>query len=320
MLEHPWYRVVAELTDAVTSLTSDFWRRRRVRNLHLPLTTGAVSSPMGLGSDSSPVAVTVGGVRTYLADSMQFLLEYGCRIFPAGCYYLMPSFRGEDADATHLPQFFHSEAELPGGLDDVVSAVEDYVAFLAQELLTDLGAQIAQIAGTLDHLDRLAEGGPLDRLTLDEAERVLDGDPVFVRRDPVGFRALTRAGERKLIERAAGGFVWVTEMDHLGVPFYQAFADDDRRLARNADLLFGVGETVGAGERHVDAASLDEALALHGVDAEHYSWYRTMKELHPLRTAGFGMGVERFLLWVLRHDDIRDIPLVLRFNRQSIEP
>ncbi len=318
VLEEPWYRVVAELTDVFTGLTVDFWRGRGVRNLHLPLTTGSVSSPMGLGSDSSPVAVTVGGVPTHLADSMQFLLEYGCRVFDPGCYYLMPSFRGEDADATHLPQFFHSEAEIHGGLDDVISTVEDYLAHLSRGLLDALADQIAGAAGDTGHVERLAKGGPLERMTLDEAQAVLGDDTKLIRLDPRGFRVLTREGEQELMRRA-GGFVWVTEMDHLSVPFYQAFATD-RGRALNADLLFGIGETVGAGERHVGAASLDEALALHRVPSDDYAWYRTMKERHPLRTAGFGLGVERFLIWLLRHDDIRDIPLVLRFNGQAIQP
>jgi asparaginyl-tRNA synthetase len=31
-------------------------------------------------------------------------------------------------------------------------------------------------------------------------------------------------------------------------------------------------------------------------------------------TSGFGMGIKRFLRWVLKHDDIQDLPLVYRVN------
>lgn len=55
--------------------------------MHLPVTTGSISSPMGRGSDSLPVKVKLEGVETYLADSMQFLLEYGCRLTNKGVYY-----------------------------------------------------------------------------------------------------------------------------------------------------------------------------------------------------------------------------------------
>lgn len=320
VLEEPWYSLIVELQSALTVLTTEFWSARHVCCLHLPITTCSISSPIGRGSDSMPVEVEIGGVKTCLADSMQFMLEFGCRLAPDGCYYLMPSFRGEEADATHLSQFFHSEAEIVGGLDDIIDTVEAYLHFLAGSLLDRLGAEIEAAAGDVRHIERLAEGNPVDRLTLDEAVNVLGENPRFARADPRGWRTLTREGERALIREASDGFVWVTEMDHLSVPFYQAFADADRRKALNADLLFGIGETVGAGERHTTGDEVREALAMHEVAPEAYTWYVTLKELHPLRTAGFGMGVERLLLWVLRHDDIRDIPLLLRFNEMAIQP
>src|SRR5438270_153658 len=129
VLDSEWYRVVVELQSAISVLTTLFWSTQGLANLLLPLTTHSISSPMGLGSDSLPVEVEIAGLRTHLADSMQFMLEYGCRLAPKGCYYLMPSFRGEDSDASHLSQFFHSEAEIIGGLEDVMSLVERYVAF-----------------------------------------------------------------------------------------------------------------------------------------------------------------------------------------------
>ncbi len=117
-----------------------------------------------------------------------------------------------------------------------------------------------------------------------------------------------------------GGYVWVTHWDHLAVPFYQAFADGSQNVALNADLLFGIGETVGAGERHVDEDAVTQALRLHSVDDEPYEWYRVLKREAPMRTSGFGMGVERLLLWVLDHDDIRDLQLLPRSNGQRDIP
>ncbi|GAA2552195.1 hypothetical protein GCM10010435_23080 [Winogradskya consettensis] len=48
------------------------------------------------------MAVDLFGQKTYVADSMQFMLEYACRFSDSGAWYLMPRFRGEDADETHL--------------------------------------------------------------------------------------------------------------------------------------------------------------------------------------------------------------------------
>src|SRR5258708_29590597 len=86
ILDDPMYALVVDLQDLVSVETTMFWSRRGLRVMHLPITTTAISSPMGLGSDSRPVEVRLFEERTYLADSMQFMLEYGCRLAEAGCY------------------------------------------------------------------------------------------------------------------------------------------------------------------------------------------------------------------------------------------
>ncbi len=250
ILDDPMFGLLVRLQDLITGATTDFWRQEGARNMHLPITTSSVSSPMGLGSDSLPVKIDLFGVPTYLADSMQFLLEYGCRLSADGAWYLMPSFRGEDADRTHLNQFFHSEAEIAGGLDEVIEVAERYVRYLAEEVLDKLGGQVCEVVGRDDHLRAMIATDPFPRLTLDEAIDHLGDDPEAVVRHPGGWRTLTRHGERRLMEEISP-FVWVTHFDHLSVPFYQAYADETQRSSLNADLLFGIGEVVGSGERQI---------------------------------------------------------------------
>lgn len=107
-------------------------------------------------------------------------------------------------------------------------------------------------------------------------------------------------------------------MDKAIVPFYQASQDSIH--AKCADLLFGVGETVGCGERHKTGEEVRKALLEHQVNEEPYSWYIQMKEKYPLQTAGFGMGTERFILWLLKQNDIRDCQLLPRFNGEIFIP
>ena len=100
---------------------------------------------------------------------------------------------------------------------------------------------------------------------------------------------------------------------------YQKF-DNTKKKALNADLLFGIGETVGAGERHNNIMELEEALEIHKVDKKDYKWYYDMKKYYPVQTSGFGMGIERFILWLFKHDDIRDCQILPRFNGKNMIP
>ncbi|MGH3326650.1 MAG: amino acid--tRNA ligase-related protein [Streptomycetales bacterium] len=311
-LRSPWYALVAELYDVIMTTTGEYARSRGLRGFPLPLTTRSVTCPTALGSDSEPVPVTVLGVHTYLPDSMQFALEYGCRLAPGGCFVVAPSFRGESADQTHLNQYTHSEAEIPGDLDRLIDYASGYVSALSAAILDRLGSRLFATRGHVSHLERMARGGPLEQLTFDEAVGVV-ADVDGCVHNQGDWRTLTRQGERLLMQRVSE-FLWVRHFDSLSVPFYQAFADNDGRTARNADLFFGPGEVIGSGERHADALTLRKCMATHHVNEREYAWYVRMREELPMLTSGFGMGVERFLMWVLRHDDIRDIPLVSRLN------
>jgi asparaginyl-tRNA synthetase len=314
ILTDPWYKTLIDIQNVISTSTFKYFSQRGLKTLYLPITTASISSPMGLGSDSKPVKIDLFGVSTYLADSMQFMLEYGCRMHPEGCYYLMPSFRGEDADETHLCQFYHSEAEIPGTLEDMMELVEDYLRFMSSEILWQCGSAIFKITGDLSHIeDLISRRGLLPRVTVDEAEKVLQRDPELIRYAPEGFRTLTRQGERALI-RDFGGFVWLTEQDHMAVPFYQAFSSAGRTQARAADLLFGLGEMVGSGERHATAEEVYEAMRMHQVDFKPYEWYCKIRERFPMKTSGFGLGTERYICWLLKHNDVRDCQLLTRHN------
>lgn len=312
----PWIRLIASLQDAITCYSYDFYRAKGFKTLHLPITTSSISSPMGLGSDSKPVEIELFGIKTYLADSMQFMLEYGCRLFSKGCYYIMPSFRGENADERHLCQFYHSEAEIEGNLSDVKQLVGEYVTFLASNLLQNFGREISDAThGDVSHIEKIITlNGNYPEISMQEAVDLLKSNlneaGLVVKHDE-GFWSITATGEKKLIEHF-GGIVWLEHFDHLAVPFYQAFSDNG--TAANADLLMGIGETIGCGERHFEYNDIIKALDLHKVAHGDYAWYCTMKQKSPLLTSGFGMGIERFILWLLKHNDIRDCQILPRFN------
>jgi asparaginyl-tRNA synthetase len=322
-LRSPWYHLVADLQDLVLRATVEYATGRGLKASYLPLTTRTITCPTGLGSDSMPVPVTVNGVDTYLPDSMQFLLEFACRLNPGGTYNIMPSFRGEQPDQTHLNQYIHSEAEIPGGLEELIDYIEGYVKHLSQAILDQYAVRLRHAIGDISHLERMAgHDGPFPRRTFEEAVRLLeaaDGPDAGHVRDEGTWRTLTRKGERRLME-LVGEFVWVTHFDHLSVPFYQAYGDPEGRTAANADLFFGMGEVVGSGERHARGEQIRRALDQHEVPERDYAWYVRMKDEFPMPTAGFGMGVERFLMWVLNHDDIRDIPLVSRVGEDMQWP
>ena len=322
VLTSPWHKFLAQLQNFMSLYTYEFFVKNELKTLHLPLTTGSISSPMGLGSDSKPVEITIANQKTFLADSMQFMLEYGCRLYEKGSFYLMPSFRGEQTDSRHLSQFFHSEAEIPGKLADVKCLVEDYIFFLCDSFLKNNYDMLLQNNGTVKHIENmrdLSSNHKIPSLTLNEAVDILEDNPSFVNHHKLGYTTITSDGELELIQ-IYQGVVWLTHFDFISVPFYQAKSIDYPGKAQNADLLFGIGEVVGSGERHIDGDQVLDALKEHEVRKDSYEWYIEMKQLFPIQTSGFGMGIERFLLWLTNEHDIRDFQILPRENGKTIIP
>lgn len=316
-----WYKNIAVIQSSLVQLTFDFFKSKNIKSVCLPVTTGSVTSPMGLGSDSLPVNVDLFGIDTYLADSMQFHLEYMLRYLPEGVHYIMPTFRGEKADERHLCQFYHSEAEIVGTLDDVMNLIEQYILFLMENILLTCKKEIMELSGTTEHIDQMIsiikEKG-ICRITFNDAANLLENKAEYIRRlNGDKIRTITAAGEKELIKKC-GGIVWLTNHDYLSIPFYQKKASDGTGL--NADLLFGIGEVVGCGQRNETFEELMQALKEHNVDKSSYEWYVYMKEHYPMTTSGFGMGMERFILFLINHDDIRDTQLIPRFNGIEVLP
>ena len=297
-LKDPEKKLILSLQELILLESANFYKKYNLHWLSAPVTTGAISSPMGLGSDSKPVEIILDGQKTFLADSMQFLLEYGCRFFNTGCWYIMPTFRGENIDHRHLKQFFHSEAEIPGNLNDIMELAEKYIKFLIEKIQNLIG-QKETLATFLEN--------DVPRITFDEAEKILGKNNI---RYHNGWREITDSGEQRLLQYFNGP-AWITNFDEQAVPFYQKASNGK---AENADLLMGIGETLGCGERWEKAEEVLESLKRHRVDPAKYSWYLRMREEFPMQTAGFGMGIERFLLFVLGKDDIRNMQIFRRFN------
>ncbi|HRK96844.1 MAG TPA: asparagine synthetase A [Alphaproteobacteria bacterium] len=319
-LSHPWYSMIMRLNGLISYSTYDYFRSKGFLPALMPITSEAVTSPMGLGSDSLPVEVDLFGNSTYLADSMQFHLEYMLRQHPHGVFYIMPTFRGEDPDSRHLNQFFHIEAEFCGELDDLIYTIEGLLIQYTQSIKISLGQELEQTGIGTDHLDRfltLAKGG-LPRIRFQDACKLLGDDQnwyKFLDGSPI---SLTSEAEQELLKRF-GEAVWLTHLPKFGVPFYQA-DDSDGISSLCADLLIGIGETVGSGQRHHSYDNTLKALKERHIDPAAYEWYLRMKKEYPLQTCGFGIGLERFLLWVMKHDDIRDTHLMTRLKGQKCIP
>jgi asparaginyl-tRNA synthetase len=323
LLTHPYYRNLISVQHELHVAVMDYFAKNKFKFADLPVTTQSVSSPMGLGSDSLPVNVVINGHPTYLSDSMQFHLELACRITNQNTAYKMISFRGEQSDCTHLAQFQHAECEIIGDLFDIMRTAGNFLHHITLHLIEYCHDDVHSIAGTTSHLSKLLGfSGKFPSISMDEAlEILLKQDPNLISNHPAGFSLPTKKGEKFLCDYCGcAGVLWIKNFPHNAVPFYQAFCNERRSHALNADLLVCGLETIGAGQRHFHSSEVIKALNNHKIAPEPYSWYVRMRDMSSIQTSGFGVGLERYLMWVLKQSDIRDCTLLTRENGSTCCP
>ncbi len=67
-----------------------------------------------------------------------------------------------------------------------------------------------------------------------------------------------------------------------------------------------MGEIVGGGERIYDYEELISKIKRFGLKPEDYDWYLDLRRYGSVPHAGFGLGIDRLIMWICGLEHIRD--------------
>lgn len=330
----PYYLALIYLRDIIKSIT-DFYFKDIIgaKNIDLFMLTPSISSPMAPGSDSEAIVIKFGNLETNLVDSSQFGFEPLLLNDLEKVYCYMPSMRGEDPDKRHLNQFFHCELEIKGDILQVKKIAQDYIKILSKALLQaenivnlissdpdKCRKMLKQVAGLKDFLN----------ISFDEAVYMLEkaGKEELINYTKQG-RDICFRGEIELFNLLkVSSPIWLNNFDRDRVPFYQKPCLTNSNKVINADLLvpplikgsFG-GEVLGLGQRQNNPLEMRESLSRQGINSHPYEWYINLRKQKDYQiTSGFGMGVERFISWILGFDDIKNAIIYPRLKNIKTYP
>ena len=81
----------------------------------------------------------------------------------------------------------------------------------------------------------------------------------------------------------------------------------DDKVAYCFDLIFPNGELIGGSLREHDYDKLKQSMIDGGLDMEKMEWYLNTRRYGSVSHGGWGLGVERLLMFITQASKIHDV-------------
>ncbi|MBP1555039.1 MAG: asparagine--tRNA ligase [Oscillospiraceae bacterium] len=257
------------------------------------------------------------GCETHLTVSGQLEGESMAQAF-GKIYTFGPTFRAERSNTTrHAAEFWMIEPEMAfSDLNDYMNTAEAMVKYCVSYLLENCPDELQFFNRFFDKnlIEKLSKVVASDFIRLPYTRAIELLEP---HNDEFEYKVfwgcdLQSEHERYLTEKIYDCPVFVTDYPKEIKAFYMRLNEDGKTVAA-ADLLVpGIGELVGGSQREERTDVLIARMQELGMDLSSYQQYLDLRRFGSTKHAGFGLGFERFLMYVTGINNIRDVQLYPR--------
>ena len=240
----------------------------------------------------------------YLSQTWQLYAEAG--IFSLGKIYNMgPTFRAEKSKTSrHLSEFWMAEMEAAWmQLDEVTEVAKDEIRFIVKEVLKKNKMELEILERDVKLLEHYAEA-EYPTIKYSEALEILNTK--YKMNVPWG-KDLRTVEEAKIADHFKVPVV-VTHYPTEIMGFYKPPSEKNPKEALCFDMLAPEGycEIVGGSERSLLLDDMKKRLKADGEDPKNYEWYFELRRYGSVPHSGYGVGVERVIMWICGIDNIKD--------------
>lgn len=321
------FLAVFRVRNVVSAAIHEFFQQRGFLYVHTPILTNADCEGRGemfqvttLDMENVPkneegkVDYTGDFFRkpVHLAGTGQMYGEAFALAF-RDIYTFGPTFRAEYSfTPRHAAEFWMIEPEMAfcdlQGDMEVAEAMVKYIIRAVLERCPDEMAFFNKFVdkGLLERLDNVVSND-FGRISYTEAVEILKncGEKFEY---PVEWGIdLQSEHERYLTEKVFKKPIFVTDYPVAIKAFYMRLNDDGKTVAA-ADLLVpGVGEIIGGSQREDRYDVLKARCDELGMNMSEYQWYLDLRRFGGVRHAGFGLGLDRMVMYVTGMSNIRDV-------------
>ncbi len=339
------FSAVFRIRHAISFAIHKFFNDGEFFYIHTPLITGADAEGAGemfsvTGFDLNEVPRTEDGSVDYESDffgkktslTVSGQLNVETAMMGLGRVYTFgPTFRAENSNTTrHLAEFWMVEPEVAfNDLEDNIDLAEDFLKFVISYVLENckddlefLDKRFAEEQKQKPEKDRAKEGliEKLENVVKKRFMRVSYSEAIEIlmnskenKKGKFQFPVeawgcdLQSEHERYLVEKHFESPVVLFDYPAEIKAFYMKL-NEDGKTVRAMDVLFpGIGEIIGGSQREEKLSVLKAKMEKMKVDEHELWWYLDTRKFGSVPHSGFGLGLERLVLFITGMTNIRDV-------------
>ncbi len=227
-------------------------------------------------------------------------------------YTFGPTFRAENSNTPrHAAEFWMIEPEIAfADLEDNMQLIEDMTKYVLRYVVEHAPEEMEFFSQFVDKglMERLENvmNSDFGRVTYTEAVELLKKSGKEFEFPVEWGMDLQTEHERYLTEQVFKRPLFVYNYPKEIKSFYMRLNDDQKTVAATDLLVPGVGELVGASQREERYDVLLERMNELGLNQDDYWWYLELRKFGGVKHSGFGIGFERFIMYVTGVNNIRD--------------
>lgn len=275
----------------------EWFKQNRFAEVQVPTIVGAA-----VEGGSTLFELKYFGKKAYLTQSWQLYGEAMIAAF-GRCFTIAPSFRAESSRTRrHLTEYWHLEAEMPFcDFEQLIRIEEQLTTHIAHKVAKECEKELKELKRDPQYLLKIKT--PFPRITCKEAIEMLQKDGIKIK-----YGTRLGADEEDTLAKHFSTPFFVTHFPKEVAAFYHKVDLEDPTLTLSADLYAPElgGELAGGGQRSDSVEELIKSIKEQKLNPEDYKWYLDLRRWGSTPHSGFGLGIERIVMWLCSLKHIRD--------------